>query len=429
MMAQGLGGGMAPPYGQFMGMPQAPPPPALGGPATPWIQFGVDPSQISQMATPGAFLEIVNLDPQTQQADGSTSLVQVTTVHPPDASGVYCKFEFLGSSWPARAQALAMACQGGAVLHLCAGVCQITQGGRLVLHVTVARLRQPQDLNEVWIMPNPPLQAMRAFLSKAGGAPPAATPQPGPPPPPPGGPAASKGKPGEAVLAAEVVPKGDKKRHKKLLKFLKKAKSGTQNKVTSSLLKRAKKQLAAPKDAKDDSSSTDSSDFHDAPSREGGQQQTRGSRIAKLASEAPGTLLASGLSEVAKYLQARGGVSESEATALAPMMLTYFRSVWQGAHPASEVGTRNNSEMEMLAGVIDNLLEGDLAGVGDRLMQRFRCLHMAATHGWRVAQELELAPGQDSSPVPMEMREEALRLHQRNRKFLEGVSKATSGPS
>ena len=140
------------------------------------------------------------------------------------------------------------------MLHLCAGVCQITQGGRLVLHVTVARLRQPQDLNEVWIMPNPPLQAMRAFLSKAGGAPPAATPQPGPPPPPPGGPAASKGKPGEAAPAAEVVPKRDKKRHKKLLKLLKKTKSGTQNKVTSSLLKRAKKQLAAPASAKDDSS-------------------------------------------------------------------------------------------------------------------------------------------------------------------------------
>ena len=111
------------------------------------------------------------------------------------------------------------------------------------------------------------------------------------------------------------------------------------------------------------------------------------------------------------------------------MMLTYFRSVWQGAHPASEVGSRNNSEMEMLAGVIDKLLEGDLAGVGDRLMQRFRCLQMAATHGWRVAQELELVPGQDSSLVPMEMREEALRLHQRNRKFLEGVSKAKSGAS
>ena len=67
------------------------------------------------------------------------------------------------------------------------------------------------------------------------------------------------------------------------------------------------------------------------------------------------------------------------------MMLTYLRSMWLGAHPASEVGTRNNSEMEMLAGVIDKLLEGDLAGVGDRLMQRFRCLQMVElTDGeWR----------------------------------------------
>ena len=103
------------------------------------------------MATPGAFLEIVNLDPQTQQADGSTSIVQITTVRPLDASGAYCELEFLGSSWPARAQALMMFSHGGAVLHLCAGVCHVSQGGRLVLHVTVARLRQPQDLNEARI--------------------------------------------------------------------------------------------------------------------------------------------------------------------------------------------------------------------------------------------------------------------------------------
>ena len=96
LMAQQLGGGMAPPYGHFMGMQPIPPPPAPGGPGTPWIQFAVDPGQISQMATPGAFLEIVNLDPQTQQADGSTSLVQITTVHPPDAAG-HASSSFLGA--------------------------------------------------------------------------------------------------------------------------------------------------------------------------------------------------------------------------------------------------------------------------------------------------------------------------------------------
>ena len=141
MMAQNQGGGMAPLFGQFMAMPNVPPPPSLGGLATPWFQFAVDPTQISQMATAGAFLEIVYLDPQTQQADGSTSIVQIATVNPPDASGAYCEFEFLGSSWLARAQALMMASHSGAVLHLCAGVCQVSQGGRLVLHVTVARLR------------------------------------------------------------------------------------------------------------------------------------------------------------------------------------------------------------------------------------------------------------------------------------------------
>ena len=53
--------------------------------------------------------------------------------------------------------------------------------------------------------------------------------------------------------------------------------------------------------------------------------------------------------------------------ALAPLMMTYFRSVWQGSHPPSEVGQRNNNELEMLAGVIDQLLCGNLAAVGDIL--------------------------------------------------------------
>ena len=62
-------------------------------------------------------------------------------------------FAFLGSSSPMRAQAMMMAANSGAVLHMCAGVCQVQAHARPVVHVTVARQRQPQDLTETWITP------------------------------------------------------------------------------------------------------------------------------------------------------------------------------------------------------------------------------------------------------------------------------------
>ena len=110
-------------------------------------------------------------------------------------------------------------------------------------------------------------------------------------------------------------------------------------------------------------------------------------------------------------------------------MMTYFRSVWQGSHPASEVGQRNNNELEMLAGVIDQLLVGNLAAVGDILMQRFRCVQLASTHGWRVATDFELGAAQDGSLVTSELREEALRCYGRHKKIADGIGKAKGGAS
>ena len=180
----------------------------------------------------------------------------------------------------------------------------------------------------------------------------------------------------------------------------------------------------SPKDEDVDSSSSSSSVFRDAPHLPG--RETRGNHIVKLAQSAPGSLLESGVAEVAKFLQAKGGVDSESADTLAPLMMTYFRSVWQGAHPASQVGARTNAELEMLATVIDRLLEGNMAAVGDILMQRFRCVQLASSHGWQVASQLELSNRADASLVPMEMREEALRDHRREAKITEGLRKSKS---
>ena len=120
-------------------------------------------------------------------------------------------------------------------------------------------------------------------------------------------------------------------------------------------------------------------------------------------------------------------MDEASADSLAPLMVTYFRSVWSAAHPASEIGQRNNNELEMLAIVIDKLLAGDMAGVGDMLMQRFRSVQLAAQYGWKVAQELELTNNGDATLVPPEMREEALRSYHKHSKVLDGLKKAKGG--
>ena len=73
---------------------------------------------------------------------------------------------------------------------------------------------------------------------------------------------------------------------------------------------------------------------------------------------------------------------------------------------------------------MDCLLEGNMAAVGDILMQRFRCVQLVSSHGWQVASQLELSNRADASLVPMEMREEALRDHRQKAKITEGPRKS-----
>ena len=418
----------APPFGWGAQWSQSQPVAA----GAPWEQLTTNPQAINQLVMPGVFLEIVNLDPTSNQADGSTSVVQIMQAHPIDNTGAYAEFAYLGSSTPYRTQAMHTLIGQHACLHFCAAACAPTTGTRPVVHVTTVRPRLPADLNEPWIVPNQALLALRAALGPKAGAPPPAVGVAGagmsagantapPPPPASGAPAAASGAAG--AVKGEGISAAEKKRRKELNKLLKRAKRGVKGKVQGSLLKKVKRQMTGD----GDDSSTSSSSFRDSPPRLDGE--SRGSRIARLAQEAPGSLLESGLQEVSKYLQARGGVDATQADALAPLMMTYFRSVWQGSNPASEVGQRNNNELEMLAGVIDQLLSGNLAAVGDILMQRFRCVQLASTHGWKVATELELGAGQDGSLVTPELREEALRCYGRHKRIADGIGKAKGGGS
>ena len=62
-----------------------------------------------------------------------------------------------------------------------------------------------------------------------------------------------------------------------------------------------------------------------------------------------------------------------------------------------------------------------MAAVGDIVMQRFRCVQLASSHGWQVASQLELSRREDASLVPMEICEDAMREHSRESKITQGL--------
>ena len=367
----------------------------------------VSPQQAWQHVFPGNFVEVVCRNERTGTTDG-TAVYQITSGYQIDAAGEYFEVQFLGASSPGQAAELSALFGASGLVHLCLGDPCVAGGGaaRPVVHVKTFRPRQAQDLTEPWVQPNFALQALRAhYQSNTSTAP--------------GTGAASSGSgkvPGAPPVAVERT-----EREKKLRAKLDKLQKQAGQRVGASLFERAAKVRKAGGDSSDEDSNPV---FREGPSR----RDSPGNRIVDLAKSAPGALMESGLDEVRKYLKARGGLDAGDADKLAPVMMTYFRSVWQGRFPPSETGLRTNTELELLATAIDALLEGRLEEVGDLLVQRFKSLQMSHLYGWKVAQELELSNRSDVSIVTMEEKQEALRAYQRDHKVLEGLGKG-KGPS
>ena len=395
-------------------------PPAQSGGFAPhaWPGYGANamPGQwlyapISTTGLPlssGCFVEVICSLAGFGVPDGS-GIFQLTNLYQPDASGQFAEAQFLGSEDGPRAALLASLFSGGAggaVLHVCYQVgCPATAGSRPVVHATTIRLKDPLSLTERWICPNLALSALRGNQpsSSSGGGMLALGPPPGP-----------------DLRSSGKAEEGSTEKERELKRNLKDLRKRLGHSVTDSLFERAQKRRRLPDNSDDEDG--EKPVFDDAPSRRG-----PGNQFAALAKSAPGALLESGLTEVRRLLQARGGVNADDADALAPLMFTYFRSVWQGQHPPSESSMRNNMEMEMLAQCIDHLCNMEVAELGDALMQRFKSLQVAASHGWKVASELELGRRQDVSVVNVEELQEALRLRLRNQKLEEGLGKAKGG--
>ena len=117
-------------------------------------------------------------------------------------------------------------------------------------------------------------------------------------------------------------------------------------------------------------------------------------------------------------------MSDGDVDRLAPIVVQYLRTVYDGAHPPSEQGVRNKNEMELMAECIDSLLRGELPRLGDILMQRLKALQVASKHGWAFAKQLELTNRHTVDLVSPDELAEAARVSIQQAKLQEAISKA-----
>ena len=135
--------------------------------------------------------------------------------------------------------------------------------------------------------------------------------------------------------------------------------------------------------------STDSSDeesdgssesvFHTPPARGGAE-------LWRMARKHPGRLLKSGLTEMSRYLADRAGDDVGD-TWHSRKVMAYVSQVMlnQGAG-GQGVGVRNQREAITLATCLDHLTSGNLAALGDVLIQRLKALEAAmADQNWQSA--------------------------------------------
>ena len=155
-------------------------------------------------------------------------------------------------------------------------------------------------------------------------------------------------------------------------------------------------------DSSDDESSASSESFHAAPTRGGAD-------LWKLSQRNPGKLLKSGMMELSRYLADRVGDSH-EVPWHDRRVLAYVNQIMLTQGGGSGLGVRNQREAITLATCIDQLLSGNLGGLGDTLMQRLKALESAVhDQSWQSARHQELISPQNASLTSNEERDRAAR--------------------
>ena len=165
------------------------------------------------------------------------------------------------------------------------------------------------------------------------------------------------------------------------------------------------------------SSTSSDEDFRQPPTR-GGEELWRLSR------KHPGRLLKRGMKELGRYLADRAGDGEGGRWEERRVM-AYINQVMLSQGGTQGIGLRNQREAVTLGTCLDLLLMGDLASLGDTLMQRLKALESAVQdQGWQSARHLEIIPPQSASLCTVGERDQAAKQELRMMKLRGAMTKA-----
>ena len=129
-----------------------------------------------------------------------------------------------------------------------------------------------------------------------------------------------------------------------------------------------------------------------------------------------------GLVEMRSYLAGRSGAEQSWADG---QVLAYMNQVVLASKSAKDIGERNMREMRTLAELLDALMGGNLAKVGDLAMQRFQAIEMAIMQGsWAQARYVEAIPQTDATLANEWVKDAAARGEIRAHKLRGALEKA-----
>ena len=122
-----------------------------------------------------------------------------------------------------------------------------------------------------------------------------------------------------------------------------------------------------------------------------GRQAGRENSIQEMARLHPGTLLEKGLQMMEYHCDPVHGSASGDRFPASAMK--YLRNVLQVLDGAN-LGDRDMRELGTLASALDHLSRGNLAGLGDILIQRFKSIETAKKEGgnWKVGTQMELLP-------------------------------------
>ena len=186
---------------------------------------------------------------------------------------------------------------------------------------------------------------------------------------------------------------------------------------------RAEKKKRSRGDGGGESTSEDngSSDSSEAPFQ---KLSTRGETdLWRQSQKSPGKLLKSGLQEMGRFLADRVGGNPMEGWEDRKVM-AYINQVLLTQHPAQSLGVRNLREAQTLGMALDLLMNGNLGGLGDLLMQRLKALETAINEqSWGSARHQELIAPQSASLTNQGEKEAAARAELRSLKLRTSLMK------